>query len=71
MRNGVKCFSEVNIDSINPSMVLQFTNYRTISLKSVTGKVMEKLLVNSIMFFLQTNHLSLTWINSAIMISHV
>ena len=33
------------------------SNYRPISLSSVIGKVMEKLLVNSMMLFLQSNHL--------------
>ena len=33
------------------------SNYRPISLTSVIGKVMEKLLVNSMMLFLQSNHL--------------
>ena len=32
------------------------SNYRPISLTSVIGKVMEKLLVNSMMLFLQSNH---------------
>ena len=33
------------------------SNYTPISLTSVIGKVTEKMLVNSIMLFLQTNHL--------------
>ena len=33
------------------------SNYRPISLTSVIGKVMEKLLANSMMLFLQSNHL--------------